>query len=75
MRDYRKYFEITRKYAYLNNASTGPMSNLVRDAMRKFIDTRILRGDCDWGAWADAVEETRKLAAELIRSEKKCIAF
>ncbi|MEE9282949.1 MAG: aminotransferase class V-fold PLP-dependent enzyme [Nitrososphaerales archaeon] len=75
MRDYRKYFEITRKYAYLNNASTGPMSNLVRDAMRKFIDTRILRGDCDWGAWGDAVEETRKLAAELIRSEKKCIAF
>ncbi len=75
MRGYRKYFEVTRKYAYLNNASTGPLSNLVRDAMRKFNDNRILRGDLDWRDWGDTVEETRKLAAQLIRSKKKCIAF
>jgi selenocysteine lyase/cysteine desulfurase len=75
MRGYRKYFQITRKYAYLNNASTGPLSKPVYDAMKRFNDDRMLWGDLHWENWVKAVEETRVLAAKLIRGKKKCIAF
>jgi selenocysteine lyase/cysteine desulfurase len=72
---YEEEFPITRRYSYLNNAAVSPLPRRVISAVSKFDEERASEGDLAWGRWMEALEETRRLAAELIRASPDEIAF
>ncbi len=75
LESYRRYFKITERYAYLDNALTSPISTRVSGAIHKFLKERSLQTDLVSNNWKDAVETTRELAARLIGTRAENVAL
>jgi selenocysteine lyase/cysteine desulfurase len=65
----------TKKYVYLNAASTGPLSLPAEESMEQALCNYVEDGRIPDPVWQRDVEETRKLAGELIGASADEIAF
>lgn len=75
LRAIRKLFPITERYAYLNHASCGPLSERVVAAMEQCISDLQYHGMVNQVNRSQQLEEIRGLAARLIGAEPEEIAF
>ena len=71
----RSQFPATKKYIYLNAASTSPIPRVVSEAGKAFYDEILLEGVEAWDKWEKRVKDARKDAARLINASEKEICF
>ncbi|MFN4258811.1 MAG: aminotransferase class V-fold PLP-dependent enzyme [Gemmataceae bacterium] len=71
----RAAFPVTRRWAYLDHAAVAPISGPARQAMRDWADDLAENGLADEPRWRRRVEETRRLAAQLLNADPLDIAF
>lgn len=71
----RSQFPATRRYVYLNAASTSPIPKNVAQAGKIFYDEILTEGVKAWGKWEKRINETRKNATQLINASEKEICF
>ena len=71
----RQLFPITKRYAYFENGSNGPLSLRVRAAVEEYLADVQYNGAVNLAAWYKRREEVRGLAARLVGAEPAEIAF
>jgi selenocysteine lyase/cysteine desulfurase len=71
----RDEFPVTEKWIYLNHASTGPLPRRSVKAINDFLKEISECGDTVEEKWFKTVENTRKLAADLIGSSPDEVAI
>jgi cysteine desulfurase/selenocysteine lyase len=72
---FRELFPVTRRYAYLNHASTGALSQPVVEAMTAYLIERQLSGSEAMASWDDSLERIRRLAARFMGAHRDEIVF
>ncbi len=73
MEQYRKYFPIFEKAAYINSCSYGALSVQVEGAYHEYLRDRHTKG-ADWMGWVDRHERVRGLFAELVGADAEEVA-
>jgi selenocysteine lyase/cysteine desulfurase len=73
--DFRRLMPVVSRWAYLDHAAVSPLSRPAADAISVWLRQATSDGDACWGEWAAAVENTRRLAAELIHAQPSEIAL
>lgn len=73
MEQYRKFFPIFEKTAYINSCSYGALSVQVEAAYQEYLSDRHTKG-ADWMGWVDRHERVRSLFAELIGADSDEVA-
>jgi selenocysteine lyase/cysteine desulfurase len=73
--DFRRLMPVVSRWAYLDHAAVSPLSQPAADAISAWLRQATSEGDTCWGEWAAAVENTRRLAAELIHARPSEIAL
>jgi selenocysteine lyase/cysteine desulfurase len=68
-------FPVTRQWAYFDHAAVAPITGRAQQALRAWSDDQAENGDVHERRWVRRVEEVRQLAAQLINSDAKDIAF
>ncbi len=71
----RKEFPVTKKYTYLDNAGIGPLSRRAVSYMNEFIEDMGRHGGINEERWAKDIDETRRLAGQLLNASAAEIAF
>lgn len=71
----RNQFPATEKYTYLNAGSTSPISISVAKAGKQFYDEIQQEGVMAWEKWEERILETRQVAAKLMNTSTREIAF
>ena len=72
---FRARMPVAERWAYFDHAAVAPLSGPALDAMKNWAEDVAHNGDVNWGRWQKRIEETRRLAAELIRAETSEIAL
>lgn len=75
MDEYRPLFAVTRRYAYLDHASMGPMSAPVVAAQRAFLEEQATHGSEAGPGFRDARERLRAAMAAFIGADPDEIAL
>jgi selenocysteine lyase/cysteine desulfurase len=65
---------VTRRYAYLDHAATGPLPKCVARAVESFTSDK-LYGDLFWESWEETAEKTRRAIAGLLNARTEEIAL
>ncbi len=73
--EFRAEMPISTEWAYFDHAAVAPISGPARRAVEKWADEAALRGDVAWPGWDSQVENTRDLAARLLRAQREEIAL
>lgn len=73
--DFRRQMPIAARWAYFDHAAVSPLPQPTADAMSAWLREATLEGDTCWPAWAAAVENTRRLAAEMIHADPAEVAL
>jgi selenocysteine lyase/cysteine desulfurase len=68
MDDFRRQMPVAARWAYLDHAAVAPLPQPTAAAIAAWLDQATREGDTCWLQWASKVEETRRLAAELIHA-------
>src|SRR6266550_85507 len=71
----RKQFPVTERFAYLNSAAAGPVSQASREAAAGYYEKMMSDGDVHWNRWLADRETIRKKIAAFINAEPEEIAF
>ncbi len=71
----RGEFPVTRRYAYLNNAATSPVSERVYRAVSRFYRERMELAEAAWDRWVEASDDVRMLASKLLNVSPDEIAL
>ncbi len=71
----RGLFPVTNSYIYFSHASAGPLPMTAVQAMAEFGRRRSTEGDVPWSEADVVVEETRKMAADLMVVNPTEVAF
>ncbi|HLW49087.1 MAG TPA: aminotransferase class V-fold PLP-dependent enzyme [bacterium] len=72
---YRQLFPITREWTYLQNASIGPLSTRVLDAVQRCLTEQAAAGTESYSSWLETAESVRRQAAALIKAPAECVSF
>ncbi len=72
---YRKEFPILKKYIYLNNAASGPMTLRTKKAIEDWLNKYIYEGNIEWEECEKLSEETREIVANFLNANKEEICF
>jgi cysteine desulfurase / selenocysteine lyase len=72
---YRELFPITREWTYLQNASIGPLSTRVLDAVQRCLAQQASAGTESYASWLETAESVRRRAAALIGAPAECVSF
>jgi selenocysteine lyase/cysteine desulfurase len=72
---YRGLFPITREWTYLQNASIGPLSTRVLDAVQRCVAEQAAAGTESYASWLEAAESIRRRAAALLNAPADCVSF
>jgi selenocysteine lyase/cysteine desulfurase len=75
LRAVRELLPITRNCVYFDNASTGPLPATSVQAIRRFTERCSLEGEIPYEECEAVVEETRRMAAQLLHVRPEEIAF
>ena len=73
--NWRAEFPVTENYIYMNHAGVAPLSRSVREAMVGFVEDATVNGAVHAAQWAEAAEECRVAAAQLLNADATEIAF
>jgi cysteine desulfurase / selenocysteine lyase len=73
--DFRSLMPVARRWAYFDHAAVAPLPQPTADAIAAWLQQAVAEGDTQWADWAAAVENTRRLAAELINANPAEIAL
>jgi cysteine desulfurase / selenocysteine lyase len=73
--DFRHLMPIASHWAYLDHAAVSPLPQPTADAISAWLQQAANDGDTCWQQWSAAVENTRRLAAELINAQPQEIAL
>lgn len=73
--NWRAEFPVTENYIYMNHAGVAPLSRSVREAMVGFVEDATVNGAVHAAQWAEAAEECRVAAAQLLNADAAEIAF
>ena len=68
-------FPITREWAYLQNASIGPLAAPVVEAVEAVLHSQSTKGTEDYASWLDLVEATREQVATLLHVDPANLSF
>jgi len=71
----RGQFPVTRRYAYLNHAAVGGLSQSVMDAMTRHVIDRGSRGSEALTDWDDEIERVRQASARFVGAHRDEIVF
>src|SRR4051794_2469176 len=71
----RDEFPVTARWAYLDHAAVAPLSRPARDALAEWAADQADNGHVHEPAWMRRVEEVRRLAARLLRTDPLDLAF
>ncbi len=71
----RKQFPVTERFAYLNSAAAGPVSQASREAAAGYYEKMMSDGDVHWNRWLADREVIRRKIAQFINAEPEEIAF
>jgi selenocysteine lyase/cysteine desulfurase len=66
---------VARKWAYFDHAAVAPLPQPTAAAISAWLQQATAEGDTVWPNWAAAVENTRRLAADLIQAQPGEIAL
>jgi selenocysteine lyase/cysteine desulfurase len=72
---YRDLFPITRDWTYLQNASIGPLSTRVLDAVQRNLLAHAWSGTEAYASWLEMAESVRARAAALMNAPAKTVSF
>lgn len=75
MDDFRRHMPVAARWAYLDHAAVAPLPQPAADAIAVWLSQAASDGDTCWPQWAGKVEETRRLAAELIHAQPEEVAL
>jgi selenocysteine lyase/cysteine desulfurase len=73
--DYRDAFPVTEKYAYFQHPAVGALPQTTRDTLSELIEDMTVNGCLNDREWNSRVEETRRLAGELLQVPSERIGF
>jgi cysteine desulfurase/selenocysteine lyase len=71
----REHFPVTRRYAYLNHASVGPLSTPVVEAMTHYLTERLQRGSETLTNLDADIERVRQASARYLGAHRDEIVF
>ena len=71
----RAAMPISQGWAYFDHAAVSPLPQQTTDTIAGWLQQASLQGDTCWPAWAEKVEETRRLAAEMLNSPLSSLAL
>ena len=71
----RDYFPVTKRYVYLNHASTAPLNTLSTEKLEEYLRCLRDKGDPEWSYLQSISESTRQKVADLLKTNKDNIAF
>lgn len=72
---FRSLMPVTEKWAYMDHAAVAPIPAPARDVVAAWALEAAEQGDVLWPRWAERVEATRQLSAELIGASADTIAL
>lgn len=72
---YREEFPIVKRFVFLDHASISPIPKSVLKAIQDFYLERLNLAGLAWNKWIKELDETRVLAAKLIKASPKEIAI
>jgi cysteine desulfurase / selenocysteine lyase len=72
---YRDLFPVTRSWTYLQNASIGPLSTRVMEAVQQHLLAHASAGTEDYPSWLEMTESIRARAGALINAPARTISF
>ncbi|MEM3755303.1 MAG: aminotransferase class V-fold PLP-dependent enzyme, partial [Candidatus Bathyarchaeia archaeon] len=72
---YREEFPILKKFNFLDHASVSPIPKSVFKAIQDFYLERLNSAGLAWNNWLKKLDETRALAAKLIKANSEEIAI
>jgi cysteine desulfurase / selenocysteine lyase len=72
---YRAIFPVTREWTYLQNASIGPLSTRVLDAVQRCLTEQAAAGTEAYTSWLETAESVRRRAAVLMNAPVECVSF
>jgi len=72
---FRSQMPVTGRWAYLDHAAVGPLTQAAGEAITQYLQQCTQSGDVHWPQWAAQVEETRQAAAQLIGADPPEIAL
>lgn len=61
---------VTKNWAYLDHAAVGPLTKPAANAFRRYAEEAETQGDTVWPSWAGRMDELRRAAAELLRTQR-----
>jgi selenocysteine lyase/cysteine desulfurase len=73
--NYRKLFLVTKKFIYLNHASTGPLPIPAVKAIEQLSRRYSEQGSIEWAEYENMSNQTRSLAAKMVNSSPDEICF
>lgn len=72
---YREEFPILKKFVFLDHAAISPIPRPVLKAIQDFYMQRLNSAGLAWNDWLERLDETRALAAKLIKASPEEIAI
>jgi len=72
---YRDLFPVTHEWTYLQNASIGPLSTRVIQAIAGQLESHASSGTEAYAGWLEAAESVRARAARLMNAPAGCVSF
>jgi len=72
---YRELMGVCEEWAFLNHAATSPVTKPARDVMTTFLDDLCRSATAHRQKWQREIRDARKLAADLLHSSPREIAF
>jgi len=72
---FREQMPVTRRWAYFDHAAVAPLPAPTAETVERWCRRIVEHGDVFWPRWAEGVEQTRGLAADLIGAETGEIAL
>ncbi|MCO8124852.1 aminotransferase class V-fold PLP-dependent enzyme [Stieleria sp. TO1_6] len=67
---WRSQMPVTQKWAYLDHAAVGPLSNPAAVALQTYADQAAHEGDTVWPQWAARLDDLRTRFAQLLQAER-----
>lgn len=66
---------VTERWAYFDHSAVAPLSDPARKVLTDWANEAALEGDTKWLEWDARVQESRRLASQLINADTKEIAL